>query len=155
MAIYSNGTFEVFKEADKSLRSVAESGAWQVFSFGPGLIVNNEIVVTPDQEVDNKINGHKSKNCDWNYFSFTLYFMVSDGRTKESYGFKLYEVAQIMKDWHCYIAYNLDGGGSSTMYFHNHLVNKPVQPTGWGQTKRFSRGKSVTLFISENKKHFS
>ncbi len=132
LAIYSNGTFEVFKEADKSLRSVADAGAWQVFSFGPGLIVNNEIKVTPDQEVDNKSMATNQRTAIGIISPLHYVFMVSDGRTTESHGFKLYEVAQIMKDLHCHTAYNLDGGGSSTMYFHNHLVNKPVQPTGWG-----------------------
>lgn len=141
LAIYSNGTFEVFKEADKSLRSVAESGAWQVFSFGPGLIVNNEIVVIPDQEVDNKSMATNQRTAIGIISPLHYIFMVSDGRTKESYGFKLYEVAQIMKDWHCYTAYNLDGGGSSTMYFHNHLVNKPVQPTGWGANETIQQRK--------------
>jgi exopolysaccharide biosynthesis protein len=45
-------------------------------------------------------------------------FVVSDGRTSQSAGLTLYELANIMKDLGCTTAYNLDGGGSSTMYFN-------------------------------------
>ena len=38
LAIYANGTFEIFNENDYSLEEIAARGAWQVYSFGPGLI---------------------------------------------------------------------------------------------------------------------
>ena len=34
------------------------------------------------------------------------------------------------------IAYNLDGGGSSTMYFNGEIINKP--PSGKGKSKERS-----------------
>lgn len=52
--------------------------------------------------------------------------VVSDGRTSESEGLSLYELATIMQDYGCTTAYNLDGGGSSTMYFLGEVVNKPT-----------------------------
>ena len=52
-------------------------------------------------------------------------FVVSDGRTNESRGLSLYELATFMKDLNCDIAYNLDGGGSSTMYFNGNIINNP------------------------------
>ena len=53
-------------------------------------------------------------------------FVVSDGRTKESEGLSLVQLAEFMKEHGCKTAYNLDGGGSSTMYFNGRIVNKPV-----------------------------
>ncbi|MDO4807186.1 MAG: phosphodiester glycosidase family protein, partial [Coriobacteriales bacterium] len=53
--------------------------------------------------------------------------VVSDGRTSESAGLSLRELATFMADElgvEC--AYNLDGGGSSTMVYENSLVNKPT-----------------------------
>ena len=64
--------------------------------------------------------------------------MVSDGRMKSSYGLSLLNLANIMKDLHCETAYNLDGGGSATMYLgdgegnatnKSHLINYPHQST--------------------------
>ena len=53
-------------------------------------------------------------------------FVVSDGRTDESKGLSLYQLAQFMQGLDTKIAYNLDGGGSSTMYFNGEIVNNPT-----------------------------
>ena len=53
-------------------------------------------------------------------------FVVSDGRTSESAGLSLYELATFMSGLGVKTAYNLDGGGSSTMYFNGNVVNHPT-----------------------------
>ena len=53
-------------------------------------------------------------------------FVVSDGRTDESAGLSLYQLAQFMQGLGCQCAYNLDGGGSSTMYFDGDIINNPT-----------------------------
>ena len=52
--------------------------------------------------------------------------IVSDGRTLESEGLSLYQMAEIMKSYGVKTAYNLDGGGSSTLYFNGQVINKPT-----------------------------
>ena len=53
-------------------------------------------------------------------------FLVSDGRTKESKGLSLLELAELMQDLGCVTAYNLDGGGSSTFWFNGRVLNRPT-----------------------------
>ena len=53
-------------------------------------------------------------------------FVVSDGRTSESAGLSLYELASFMKELGVKDAYNLDGGGSSTMVFKGEIINNPT-----------------------------
>lgn len=53
-------------------------------------------------------------------------FVVADGRSSESEGLSIYELAQLMKSYGCETAYNLDGGGSSTIYFNGHVINRPT-----------------------------
>ena len=53
-------------------------------------------------------------------------FVVSDGRTEESEGLSLYELAAFLRDKGAQTAYNLDGGGSSTMVFEGRVVNNPT-----------------------------
>lgn len=53
-------------------------------------------------------------------------FVVSDGRTSESDGLSLYELASFMKELGVKYAYNLDGGGSSTLYFNGEVINNPT-----------------------------
>ena len=53
-------------------------------------------------------------------------FLVSDGRTDNSQGLTLYQLAELMREYGCQTAYNLDGGGSSTMVFLGAVVNNPT-----------------------------
>lgn len=53
-------------------------------------------------------------------------FVVSDGRTSESKGLSLYELTTFMKEYGVKTLYNLDGGGSSTMYFNAEVINNPT-----------------------------
>ena len=53
-------------------------------------------------------------------------FVVSDGRTSESEGLTLYQLANFMQNLGVKTAYNLDGGGSSTMYFNGQVINNPT-----------------------------
>ncbi|MNW12867.1 hypothetical protein D3C71_2106620 [compost metagenome] len=70
-------------------------------------------------------------------------FIVVDGR-KEGYsrGMTLTEFAQTFADLGCTEAYNLDGGGSSTMYFMGRVVNNPLG-------KNRERGVSDILYVKE------
>ena len=45
---------------------------------------------------------------------------------EESEGLSLYELSSLLHEMGCVQAYNLDGGGSSTMVFRGMLVNRPT-----------------------------
>lgn len=53
-------------------------------------------------------------------------FVVSDGRTSESIGLSVYELATFMKSLGEVKAYNSDGDGSFAMIFNNKSINKPT-----------------------------
>lgn len=53
-------------------------------------------------------------------------FVVSDGRTRSSAGLSLYELARFMLSLGAETAYNLDGGGSSSMVFNGKVINNPT-----------------------------
>ena len=159
LAIYRDGTFEVFNEHDYTLEQIKEKGAWQVFSFGPGLIKNGEIAVGENDEVATALSGGRNQRTAIGIIEPLHYvFVCNDGRSTTDKGFSLYQLASILKDLHCTCAYNLDGGGSSTMYLDNgtgnadklgHLVNKPSQD--W-QTNSGSLGQreiSDIVYIGE------
>ena len=69
--------------------------------------------------------------------------VVSDGRTSESEGLSLYQLAEIMKSYGAKTAYNLDGGGSSTLYFNGQVINKPTT----GGNKILERAVSDIVYI--------
>ena len=117
LAIYANGTFEIFNERDYTLDEIAAKGAWQVYSFGPGLISEGKKIVQKGEEVGTAAQQNMNQRCAIGMISPLHYvFMVSDGRIRQSPGLSLYQVGKVMESLHCYCAYNLDGGGSATMY---------------------------------------
>lgn len=137
LAIYADGTFEVFNERDYTIEDIAAKGAWQVFSFGPGLIQDGKKIIQKGEEVGTAQAGNRNQRCAIGIISPLHYiFVVSDGRIAESPGLSLYQVGKIMEAKHAWCAYNLDGGGSATMYLDDgtgnanglgSLVNKATQ----------------------------
>ena len=125
LVIYEDGTFEVINEDDISLESILKKGAYNVLSFGPALIENYNISVTKNDEVGKSMASNPRTLIgvidDLHYV-----FIVSDGRTSESEGLSLYELATFAKKLNIKTAYNLDGGGSSTMYFCGKIINNPT-----------------------------
>ena len=125
LAVYFDGRFEIFNENDYTIEEIAEKGAWQVFSFGPGLVNKREIIAQKGEEVGTALSQNRNQRCGIGMISPLHYvFVVSDGRIQESPGLSLYQLAMIMEEKHCYCAYNLDGGGSATMYFDDGSGNE-------------------------------
>lgn len=125
LVIYEDGTFEIINENDISLEQLVKNGAYNILSFGPGLINNGVITVDKNTEVDKSMRSNPRTAIgmiDTNHYVF----VVSDGRTSASEGLSLFELATFMNSLNCNIAYNLDGGGSSTMYFNGSVVNNPT-----------------------------
>lgn len=125
LVIYSDGSFEIVDESDIDANELMNKSATQVLSFGPGLIEDRQITVDENTEVSmsKSSNPRTAIGCiDKNHYVL----VVSDGRTSESEGLSLYQLATLMKDYGCEIAYNLDGGGSSTMWFNGQVINKPT-----------------------------
>ena len=125
LVIWSDGSFSIIREAEISARELLEQGAWQVFSFGPGLLEEGELLVDARDEVDRaKTSNPRTALGQIGEGHYVL--VVSDGRSDESEGLSLYELAQFLQQLGVQTAYNLDGGGSSTMVFQGAVVNNPT-----------------------------
>ena len=125
LVIDSDGSFSIIEEEDTSLTTLLNDGASQVLSFGPALVTDKEIAVTEGQEVG-KAKASNPRTAIGIIDELHYVFVVSDGRTTESAGLSLYQLAEFMQNLGVTTAYNLDGGGSSTMYFNGKVVNQPT-----------------------------
>ncbi len=125
IVIYEDGSFEVIEESEVTAQELLDKGAWQVLSFGPGLVEDGEIAVSENEEVGKAMASNPRTALGVTEDGHYL-FVVSDGRTSESEGLSLYEMAEFMQSLGVVTAYNLDGGGSSTMYFNGEVVNNPT-----------------------------
>lgn len=125
LVIHSDGSFSVIEEEETSLTDLLNEGASQVLSFGPALVTDGEISVSEGQEVG-KAKASNPRTAIGIIDNLHYVFVVSDGRTTESAGLSLYQLAEFMQNLGVTTAYNLDGGGSSTMYFNGKVVNQPT-----------------------------
>ena len=125
LCVYADGTMEVVSGEEKTAQELLESGVWQAFSFGPALLQTGEIAVSETEEVG-KAMASNPRTAIGMIAPLHYVLVVSDGRTEESQGLSLYQLAEFMQSLGITTAYNLDGGGSSTMVFEGELVNKPT-----------------------------
>ena len=100
-------------------------GVEHIISGGPYLVKNGDIFVDVDEEKLNSIGGRNPRTAIGYTVEGNFVMVTADGREESSVGLTLYELAYFMKSIGCYNAMNLDGGGSSVMYFNGITVNKP------------------------------
>ncbi len=147
LAFYSDGTMKAYDETQTSGEELVNEGVINTLSFGPALLSNGEIIDgIEDVEVDTNFGNHSIQGSqprtgtgmiDKNHFVF----VVVDGRSKGySKGVTMNEFAEIFKNLGCSLAYNIDGGGSSAMYFNGEVVNNPLG-------KNRERGTSDILYL--------
>ena len=142
LAIYKDGSFKIIYEDQISAEQLVKDGVVNLLAFGPALVENGEIAVGKNQEVGQAMASNPRTAIgiiDENHYII----VVSDGRTSESEGLSLYQLAEVMKSYGAKTAYNLDGGGSSTLYFNGQVINKPTT----GGNKISERAVSDIVYI--------
>lgn len=125
LCIYKDGSVSIESASEKTAQDLLDEGVWQAFCFGPALIEDSQITVSTNEEVGKAMASNPRTAIgiiDSNHFVF----VVSDGRTSESEGLSLYQLAEFMQSLGVTTAYNLDGGGSSTMYYNGQVINNPT-----------------------------
>jgi len=142
LAIYKDGSFKIIYEDQISADQLVKDGVVNLLAFGPALVENSEIAVGTNEEVGQAMASNPRTAIgiiDENHYII----VVSDGRTSESKGLSLYQMAEVMKSYGVKTAYNLDGGGSSTLYFNGQVINKPTT----GGNKISERAVSDIVYI--------
>lgn len=149
MALLSDGTMKTYSETEVSSSELLAEGVTNTLSFGPILVKDGEITsdfshVEIDKNFGNRSIQDANPRTAIGMIAPNHYvFVVVDGRQQDSRGMTLAELAQTMKDLGATEAYNLDGGGSSTMYFMGRVVNNPLG-------KNSERGVSDILYLKES-----
>ncbi|NQX35229.1 phosphodiester glycosidase family protein [Herbiconiux sp. VKM Ac-2851] len=148
LAFYTDGRVEVYDETATTADELVAGGVWNTLSFGPALIEDGAILDgIDDVEVDTNFGNHSIQGeqprtavgvIDENH----LVFVVVDGRNEgHSAGVTMTGLAEILQSLGATTAYNLDGGGSSTMYYDGEVVNDP-------NGTQDERGTSDILYIA-------
>ncbi|WP_111768564.1 phosphodiester glycosidase family protein [Nakamurella deserti] len=133
LALHRDGSMTVYDETTTTADRLVAEGVWHTLSFGPALLVDGRIVDgIDDVEVDTNVGNHSIQGrqprtgvglLDRNH----LVLVVVDGRSDGySAGVTMTGFAALFQELGATVAYNIDGGGSSTMYFDGRLVNNPL-----------------------------
>ena len=129
LCIYTDGSMKIVDPSSVTAQELVDQGVWH----GPGLVEDGEISVSLDSEVG-RAKASNPRTAIGIIDDLHYVFVVSDGRTDDSEGVSLYELASFMEQLGVQTAYNLDGGGSSTMVFRNQIINNPTG--GFGNRER-------------------
>ena len=125
LVIYQDGSFGIINESMISAQALLDGGAWNVLSFGPALLIDGQIAVEKGDEVG-RAKASNPRTAIGIIDDLHYLFVVSDGRTSASEGLSLLQLGQVLQELGAQTAYNLDGGGSSTMVFQGRIVNNPT-----------------------------
>lgn len=125
LVIGADGNFRIINESETSADTLVREGAWQVLTFGPALIKDGQVTVSSSDEVGRAMTSNP-RTAIGQISEGHYLLVVSDGRTEESAGLSLRQLAELMQSLGAQIAYNLDGGGSSTIVFQGRVVNSPT-----------------------------
>lgn len=146
LKIYRDGSMEVYDETGTTAQELVNEGVWQTLSFGPALVVDGQVQsnfedVSIDKNFGNRTIENANPRTGIGMIAPNHYvFVVVDGRSSDSKGMTLSQFAKVFADLGCTEAYNLDGGGSSTMYFMGKVVNNPLG-------KNQERGTSDIIYV--------
>ena len=124
-ALFNDGTMETYFPKEYSFDALMERGLWQFWHFGP-LLINADGTPNTRYDWQDGIAYNNPRTAVGYYEPGHYCYVVVDGR-QEGYsaGLKLSELAQVMVDMGCKTAYNLDGGGSTQLYFNGSIISSP------------------------------
>lgn len=129
LVINSSGDFTIVQENQKSMKSLTSNDPWQILSFGPSLVENGQITVNSSSEVSKAMTSNP-RTAIGQISKLHYMVIVSDGRTSQSKGLSLLQLGKEFAERGCTTAYNLDGGGSTTLYFNGKVINNPTDGRG-------------------------
>ena len=122
LCIFADGNLSIFNSDEYTADELADMGVWQALCFGPGLIEDGEITVN---RRNRKALTDNPRTAIGMIEPCHYIFLVADGRSEDNEGLSLTELAEFMDSLGVTTAYNLDGGGSSTMVFQGSVINNP------------------------------
>ena len=120
--LYLDGTMTTYKADEFNGSAEIEKGAWQAWSFGPGLLDANG---NPIENFSSHVKKSNPRTV-IGYFEPGHYgFITVDGRQSTSAGLTLRELSALCAELGMKCAYNLDGGQTSVMTFMDRIANSP------------------------------
>jgi len=108
-----------------SVEGLLNKNIKEAISFTPTLVVDGEPHIS-----DNSLAGIHPRTAIGQKADGSIIFLVIDGRKGFKLGASIKDIQDIMLQLGAVNAMCLDGGGSTTMYYNNEVINRPSCVTG-------------------------
>ncbi|MCB1025455.1 MAG: phosphodiester glycosidase family protein [Acidobacteria bacterium] len=127
-----NSAAKGFPNEESNRTSQAFSRAEDITNGIPQLIKNGKIEITWEKEKTSRsfVETRHPRTAAAILKDGKFLMITVDGRTEESGGIGLEDLAKLLLEFGATDAMNLDGGGSTTMFLDGKVVNKPSDKTG-------------------------
>lgn len=142
LLIDEKGDFHLFLKSDAvALTAFTETGlrAANAFTFGPALVVDGQVRDIPDDYTFAPLY-ENPRTAIGQVGELSYVMVIAEGRNNNSTGATLQALANFMGELGCTQAFNLDGGGSSTMVFNGEFYNL--------KTAKMERGISDIIYFA-------
>lgn len=125
LIVDNNGDFTIIQHTTKKKWEAYEGTVMHAFCFGPGLVMNGEVLSSVKDVTIDLAKGKKTQRMAIGQLGKLEYLILAcEGpEQKGSKGMTLLEFAQLCKDMGCINAYNLDGGSSTSIVLNNQKIN--------------------------------
>ncbi|MFN0138709.1 MAG: phosphodiester glycosidase family protein [Pyrinomonadaceae bacterium] len=133
-AKYSTFLFDVVQRADKMgrLEERFNKKVEDITNGVPQLIKNGKIDITWEREKASKsfVETRHPRTAVAKLKDGKFLMLTADGRSEQTAGLDLYDLAKYMLELGAVDAMNLDGGGPTTMFLDGKVVNRPSDKEG-------------------------
>lgn len=131
--LYYDGRIETMKPSEYDWSVIEAGSPYQIWNFGPGLINPDGSAMTAfdSNAYDSNIKDSHHPRTSLGYYEPGHYnFVVVDGRSDDSRGMKMVQLAKLQESLGCTAAYNMDGGDSSQAYFEDRVIRESESRDG-------------------------
>lgn len=120
--LYYDGTMETISPEEYNWNEIATKSPYQIWNFGPELLDEQGNMITEYNDFDSYVVNQRHPRSSIGYYEPGHYcLVVVDGRSDDSQGVRMIQMAQIYYGLGCKVAYNFDGGDSAQAYFNGEM----------------------------------
>lgn len=137
--LYYDGTMETITPEEYDWDKIAAKGPYQIWDFGPELIDDDGNAITEfstDKNSPSVINNRHPRSAIGYYEPGHYCLVIVDGRSDDSEGARMFQLAEFLDDRGCTVAYNLDGGDSCQAYWGDTCVRLDQERKDNGEAQR-------------------
>ncbi|MBE6565228.1 MAG: phosphodiester glycosidase family protein [Ruminococcaceae bacterium] len=137
--LYSDGTVETLAAKSFHAERVLAKKPYQIWEFGPALLDSegNAFASYDPSHYGANVLTNRHPRTAFGYYEPGHYcFVVADGRSEQSDGLRISQLAGLMDALDCPIAYNLDGGDSAQSLFNGNAHRTDEDRAESGDSQR-------------------